>query len=100
MSEFLGATAMAMVMAKQGDKPLIGGQLLLAVLALALAVPLGFVVSHVITPFLWWMELRVPMSLTGAEGPAWFVTLASMLFAWGVLHAVTGMVIEHRKAGR
>ena len=81
----------------KAKKPLISGQLLLAIVILVLATPLGFVSAHVITPFLWWMEVQTDLALTGSAGPAWFVTLLSVLFAWGLLYAVTGMVIEHRR---
>ncbi len=86
-------------MAKE-KKPLIGGQLLLIVIVLALSLPLGFAAAHAITPFLWWMEVQIRLPLTDSTGPAWFVILISILFTWGVFYTITGMVIEHRRLAR
>ena len=72
------------------------GQILLAGVSLALSVPVGFVTAHVITPFLWWMEVQTSMAFTAPSGPKPFVIVISVLFVWGVLYAITGMVIEHR----
>ena len=72
------------------------GRSLLAGLTLALAVPFGFATANVIIPFLWWMEDQTSMSFTVHSEPKPFVIVISTLFVWGVLYAITCMVIEHR----
>ena len=72
------------------------GRYLLAGLILALSVPVGFVTAHMITPFLWWMEVRTSVAFTAQSGPKPFVIAISALFVWGVLYAITCMAIEHR----
>ncbi len=72
-------------------------QLAIAALILALSVPVGFVIAHLVTPFLWWMELRTSMALTAQSGPRLFVIALSTLFVWGVLYAATCVVLEQRR---
>ncbi len=76
------------------DSSAIGGRALLAFLMLALSVPLGFGLAHLMTPLLWWIEAHSPIALTGASGPSWLVIALAILFTWGLLFAAAGVVIQ------
>ena len=75
-----------------------GAKSLKALLMPAPGLPLGFAFAHLVTPVPWWMEVRTGISLSGALGPAWFIIAASVLFAWGLLYTVVGLVFEARRA--
>lgn len=76
------------------------GRILLAGLILALSVPFGFVIALVVTPFLWWMEIRAAFAFTAQPGPKLYVIVLSVLFVWGVLYAISAMVIRYRRNQR